>query len=178
MIKDYLQYSPKIGKKTWIAENATIIGECKIGNDCGVWFGAIIRGDVNFITIGDRSNIQDGCIIHVTQSNTKNRDDGVPTIIGNDVTVGHGVTLHGCKIGNACLIGMSATLLDGCDIGSESIVAAGSLVTKNKKFHPKSMIMGTPAKVIRQLNDDEVLSIYESAKHYVSYKNDYLKMDK
>ena len=178
MIKDYLKYSPKIGERTWIAENAMVIGECQIGNDCGVWFGVTIRGDVNYIRIGDRSNIQDGSIIHVDHSKTEDKDDGYPTKIGDDVTVGHGVTLHGCKIGNACLIGMSATLLDGCDIGSESIVAAGSLVTKNKKFPPKSMIMGIPAKVIRQLNDDEILDIHESAKHYVSYKNDYLKMDK
>ncbi|MDP8202764.1 MAG: gamma carbonic anhydrase family protein [Candidatus Tenebribacter burtonii] len=178
MLKDYLKYSPKIGEKTWIAENTYIIGECMIGNDCGVWFGVTIRGDVNYIKIGDRSNIQDGSIIHVTHSKTENKDEGYPTIIGDDVTVGHNVTLHGCQIGNACLIGMSATLLDGCKIGEESVVAAGSVVTQNKKFPPRSMIMGTPAKVVRQLSKDEIENIYKSARNYISYKNDYLEMDK
>lgn len=177
MLKDYLDYSPKIGKKTWIAENANIIGECKIGNDCGIWFGVTIRGDVNYIKIGDRSNIQDGSIIHVNHSKTEDKDDGYPTIIGDDVTVGHNVTLHGCKIGNACLIGMSATLLDGCEIGKESIVAAGSLVTQNKKFPSRSMIMGNPAQVVRQLSKDEIAKIYKSAQNYVSYKNNYLDME-
>jgi len=178
MIKDYLELSPKIGERTWVAENAMVIGECQVGKDCGIWFGVTIRGDVNYIKIGNRSNIQDGTIIHATHSETDNKDDGYPTIIGNDVTVGHNVTLHGCKIGNACLIGMSATLLDGCEIGEESMVAAGSLVTQNKKFPPRSMIMGAPAKVIRQLSKDEIASIYKSAQNYVSYKNDYLEMDK
>lgn len=154
-----------------------VIGECKIGNDCGIWFGATIRGDVNYIKIGDRSNIQDGSIIHVDHSITENKDDGYPTIIGDDVTVGHGVTLHGCKIGNGCLIGMSATLLNGCEIGEESMVAAGSLVTKNKKFPPRSLIMGSPAKVIRPLSEDEIANIYKSAQYYVSYKNEYLEME-
>ena len=177
MIKDYQKYSPKIGVRTWIAENAMVIGECQIGNDCGVWFGVTIRGDVNYIKIGDRSNIQDGSIIHVTHLGTEDKDDGYPTIIGDDVTVGHNVTLHGCKIGNTCLIGMSATLLDGCEIGEESMVAAGSLVTQNKKFPPKSLIMGTPAKVVRNLSKDEIENIYKSAQNYVSYKNIYLEME-
>lgn len=173
MLKDYLEYSPKIGEKTWIAENAMVIGHCEIGNNSSVWFGTTIRGDVNYIKIGDRSNIQDGSIIHVTHLETEDKDDGYPTIIGDDVTVGHSVTLHGCKIGNACLIGMSATLLDGCEIGEESMVAAGSLVTQNKKFPPRSMIMGVPAKVIRQLSKDEITNIYKSAQNYVKYKNKY-----
>lgn len=177
MIKEYKGIQPEIGERTWIAENAMVIGESKIGNDCGVWFGVTIRGDVNYIKIGDRSNIQDGCIIHVDHSITENKDDGYPTIIGDDVTVGHGVTLHGSQIGNACLIGMSATLLNGCEIGEESMVAAGSLVTQNKKFPPRSLIMGTPAKVVRPLSEDEIANIYKSAQNYVSYKNEYLEMD-
>ncbi len=176
MLKDYLKYSPKIGEKTWIAENAMIIGCCEIGKDSSVWFGSVVRGDVNYIKIGDRSNIQDLSIIHVMHV-PKGSDDGYPTIIGDDVTVGHSVTLHGCKIGNGCLIGMSAILMNGCEIGEESMVAAGSIVTQNKKFPPRSMIMGTPAKVIRQLNEDEIANIYKSAQDYVSYKNDYLEME-
>jgi len=100
--------------------------------------------------------------------------DGNPTIIGDDVTIGHKVMLHGCTIEDGCLIGMSATILDGAVIGKESIVGAGSLVTKNKKFPPRSLIMGSPAKVIRELTDEEVANIYENAKNYVNYKNDYI----
>ncbi len=177
MVKKYLKYSPKIGEKTWIAKNAMVIGNCEIGNDSSVWFGSVVRGDVNYIKIGDRTNIQDISMIHVTHSKAENNDDGFSTIIGDDVTVGHSVTLHGCKIGNACLIGMNATLLDGCEIGEESIVAAGSLVTQNKKFPPRSMIMGTPAKVVRQLTEEEIAHIYQSAQNYVSYKDDYLNME-
>ena len=176
MIKDYLKYSPKIGKKSWIAKNAVVIGRCEIGKNSSVWFGSVVRADVNYIKIGDRSNIQDLSIIHVTHAPV-GTENGYPTNIGDDVTVGHSVTLHGCKIGNGCLIGMSATLLDGCEIGEESMVAAGSLVTQNKKFPPQSMIMGTPAKVVRQLSKDEIANIYKSARNYVSYKNEYLDME-
>ena len=176
MLKNYLEYSPKIGEKTWIAENAMVIGRCEIGKDSSVWFGSVVRGDANYIKIGDRSNIQDLSIIHVTHA-LIGTEGGYPTVIGNDVTVGHSVTLHGCKIGNACLIGMSATLLDGCEIGEESMVAAGSIVTQNKKFPPRSLIMGIPAKVVRQLNKDEIANIYKSAQNYVTNKNDYLQMD-
>ncbi len=176
MFKNYLKYSPKIGEKTWIAENAMVIGRCEIGKDSSVWFGSVVRGDVNYIKIGDRSNIQDLSMIHVTIA-PLGTEAGHPTIIGDDVTIGHKVTLHGCTVGNACLIGMSATLLDGCEIGKESIVAAGSVVTQNKKFPPGSMIMGVPAKIVRQLTKDEIADIYKSAQNYVSSKNDYLLMD-
>jgi carbonic anhydrase/acetyltransferase-like protein (isoleucine patch superfamily) len=113
-------------------------------------------------------------MIHVTHYTKKDKSDGNPTIIGNDVTVGHRVMLHGCEIKDACLIGMSATILDGAIIGKESIVGAGSLITKNKKFPPRSLIMGSPAKVIRELNSDEVAFLYKSAKSYVKFKNRYL----
>ncbi|MDP8204843.1 MAG: gamma carbonic anhydrase family protein [Candidatus Tenebribacter mawsonii] len=178
MLIEYMKESPKIGKRSWIAKNANIIGECQIGNDCGIWFGVTIRGDVNYIKVGNRSNIQDGSIIHVTHSKTKNKDDGYPTLIGDEVTVGHNAMLHGCKIGDACLIGMGATLLDGCEIGNESMVAAGSVVTQNKKFPSRSMIMGTPAKVIRQLTEEEIAHIYQSAQNYVTYKNNYIELEK
>jgi len=172
MLKNYLDYEPKIGEKTWVAENATVIGRTEIGKDCGIWFGCIVRGDVNFIKIGDHTNIQDLTLIHVTHA----PDGGVgfPTIIGDDVTIGHHVTLHGCKIGNGSLIGMGAVILDGAEIGEESLVAAGSVVTQNKKFPPRSFIIGTPAKVLRKLSDAEVKAFYKSAQNYVEYKNEYL----
>ncbi|MBL0686779.1 MAG: gamma carbonic anhydrase family protein [Sulfurospirillum sp.] len=166
--------TPKIDATAFIAHNTSIIGEVEIGKDSSIWFGCIIRGDVHFIKIGNRTNIQDLSMLHVTNFTKKDRSDGNPTIVGNDVTIGHKVMLHGCKIENACLVGMSATILDGAVIGKESIVGACSLVTKNKKFPPRSLIVGSPAKLIRQLNDKEVASLYDSARNYVKYKNKYL----
>lgn len=173
MIMKFKEWTPKIGKNAWIADNASVIGRVAMGDDSAVWFGCVVRGDVHFITIGDRSNIQDLSMIHVTHHKKDDMSDGNPTHIGNDVTVGHRVMLHGCTIEDACLIGMSATILDGAVIGRESIVGAGSLVTKNKKFPPRSLIMGSPAKVVRELSDEEVEELYASAKRYVKFKNEY-----
>ena len=175
MIHDYKEMTPTIGKHSWIAPSADVIGDVEIGEECSIWFGAIVRGDVHFIKIGDRTNIQDLSMIHVTHYKKHRKiGDGNPTIIGNDVTIGHRVMLHGCTIEDACLIGMSATILDGAVIGKESIVGAGSLVTKNKVFPPRSLIMGSPAKVVRELTDEEIKELYESAKRYVKFKNDYI----
>ena len=177
MILSYKEFTPKIGKDTFIAPTSDIIGRCEIGNDCSIWFGVVIRGDVHYIKIGDRSNVQDLSMIHVSHYKKEDMSNGFPTVIGSDVTIGHRVMLHGCKIEDACIIGMSTTILDGAEIGKESIVAAGSVVTQNKKFPPQSLIIGTPAKVLRKLSDKEIESIYESAKNYVKYKNEYLQMD-
>jgi carbonic anhydrase/acetyltransferase-like protein (isoleucine patch superfamily) len=174
MIHTYKDKKPKLGKNCFIAPSADVIGEVTMGDECSVWFGTIIRGDVHYISIGDRVNIQDLSMIHVTHYKKPDRSDGNPVIIEDDVTIGHRVMLHGCTIKKASLIGMSATILDGAVIGEESIVGAGSLVTKNKIFPPRSLIMGSPAKVVRQLNDEEVTELYASAKRYVQFKNDYL----
>ena len=174
MITNYKEFKPEIGERTFIAPSANVIGNVKIGADSSVWFGTIIRGDVHSIKIGSRTSIQDLSMVHVSQYTKPDKSDGYSTKIGNDVTVGHKVMLHGCSIGDACLIGMSATLLDGCEIGRESIVAAGSIVTQNKKFPPQSLIIGTPAKVLRKLSEKEIESIYKSAENYVNYKDNYL----
>jgi len=176
MILNYKEYEPKIGKNSWIADSADVIGDVTMGEDCSIWFGTVIRGDVHSIKIGDRVSIQDLSMVHVTHHKGVERvaTDGNPTIIGNDVTVGHRVMLHGCTIENACLIGMSATILDGAVIGKESIVGASSLVTKNKVFPPRSLIMGSPAKFIRELSDEEVEELYASASRYVKFKNGYI----
>ncbi len=174
MIINYKELKPEIGKSTFIAPSANVIGNVKIGADSSVWFGTIIRGDVHSIEIGSRTSIQDLSMVHVSQYTKPDKSDGYATKIGNDVTVGHKVMLHGCTIGDACLIGMSATLLDGCEIGKESIVAAGSIVTQNKKFPPQSLIIGTPAKVLRKLSEKEIENIYKSAENYVNYKDSYL----
>jgi carbonic anhydrase/acetyltransferase-like protein (isoleucine patch superfamily) len=174
MLHVYKNITPTIGEKTWIAPSADVIGDVSCGENCSIWFGCVVRGDVHYIQIGNRVNIQDLSMIHVTHYKKEDKSDGNPTIIGDDVTIGHRVMLHGCTIEKACLIGMSATILDGAVIGKESIVGAGSLVTKNKIFPPRSLIMGSPAKIVRALNDDEIKELYASASRYVEFKNDYV----
>ena len=173
MILNYKDLNPKLGKNSWVAPSADVIGDVTCGEDCSIWFGTVVRGDVHYIKIGDRVSIQDLSMVHVTHYKKADKSDGNPTIIGDDVTIGHRVMLHGCTIEDACLIGMSATILDGAVIGKESIVGAGSLVTKNKVFPPRSLIMGSPAKVVRELNDAEVAELYASATRYVKFKNGY-----
>lgn len=175
MIMTFEKLKPKIKKSVFVATSADVIGDVKVGKDSSIWFGCVVRGDIHKIRIGKRTSIQDLSMIHVNHFTKKDKSDGNPTIIGDDVTVGHRVMLHGCVIEDACLIGMSATILDGAIIGKESIVGANSLVTKGKIFPPKSLIMGSPAKVVRELNDDEISFLYKSAKNYVKFKDRYRK---
>ena len=177
MILNYKEFSPIIGSNSWIAPNAYVIGRTEIGEDCSIWFGATVRGDVNYIKIGNRTNIQDGCVLHVTAPTNEVNSEGFPLIIGDNVTVGHKAMLHGCIIKNSCLIGMSATILDGAEIGGESIVGAGALVTLGKKFPPRSLILGSPAVRIRELKENEIEMLYDSANHYASHKNSYLNSE-
>lgn len=165
MIMKFKEFYPSIHAKAWVAPSADLIGNIEIDEDSSVWFGCVLRADVNEVRIGKRSNIQDLSMIH-TDVHTK-------TIIGDDVTIGHKVMLHGCTIENGCLIGMSATILDGAVIGEGSIVGANSLVTQGKKFPPRSLIMGSPAKVVKALDKEEVEGLIKHAGHYVDYKNDY-----
>nr|WP_320010759.1 gamma carbonic anhydrase family protein [uncultured Desulfobulbus sp.] len=177
MILPYRDYQPQVGKGGWVAPNATLIGDAVLGEDVSLWFGVIVRGDVHRIRIGARTNIQDLCLLHITQHEEAERtdSDGHPTIIGAECTVGHRVILHGCTVGDCCLIGMGAILLDGVEIGRESIVGAGSVVTPGKKFPPRSLIMGTPAKVVREISDEQVKGFHDSWKRYVALKNEYHK---
>lgn len=162
--------TPRIHESVFLAPSADIIGDVCIGENSSVWFGCVIRGDVNRIRIGRNTNIQDLSMIHVTHYTREDRGDGFETLIGDNVTIGHRVMLHGCLIENNCLIGMSATILDGAIIGESSIVGAGSLVTKNKVFPPRSLIMGNPAKFVRELNEHEIDSLLRSAENYVHFK--------
>lgn len=173
MLYKFKETFPSFGENSWIAPSADVIGDVACGEECSIWFGCVVRGDVNFIKIGNRVNIQDLSMVHVTHYKKEDKSDGNPTIIGDDVTIGHRVMLHGCTIENGSLIGMSATILDGAVIGAESIVGAGALVTKGKIFPPRSLIMGTPAKVVRALTQEEVDELYASASRYVSFKNEY-----
>lgn len=165
MILKFKNFYPKIDPSAWIAPSADLIGNIKIEENSSVWFGCVIRADVNEVVVGKNTNIQDLSCIH-TDTNSK-------TIIGDNVTIGHRVMLHGCKIENNCLIGMSATILDNAVIGEGSIVGANSLVTYGKVFPPRSLIMGSPAKVVRELSEDEVNNLIEHSMHYVDYKNEY-----
>jgi len=174
MLHKYKGVTPTLGKRTWVAPSSDVVGDVTCGDNCSIWFGCVVRGDVHYIKIGNRVNVQDLSMIHVTHYKKEDRSDGNPTIIGDDVTIGHRVMLHGCTIENACLIGMSATILDGAVIGEESIVGAGSLVTKNKIFPPRSLIMGSPAKVVRELNEIEIKELYDSASRYVDFKEEYI----
>jgi len=173
MILKFKKWFPKIHKKAWVAPSADVIGNVKIGRDSSIWFGAVIRGDVHKIRIGKRTSIQDLSMIHVTHHKKKDMSDGNPTIIGDDVTIGHKVMLHGCTIEDGCLIGMNATILDGAIIGKGSIVGAHSLVTQNKTFPPNSLIIGSPAKVVKTLNKDETEKLIKHALRYVKFKNEY-----
>ena len=165
-IRPYRGKHPQIAPSVYIDPAAVIIGDVVIGEDSSVWPCAVVRGDVHYIRIGARTNIQDGSICHVMR-------DEYPLILGDDVTIGHSVTLHGCTIESRCLIGMGAVVLNGAVIGHGSIVAAGTLVTERTKVPPGSLVMGSPGKVKRPLREIEKHTIDAYAKRYVSYKDIY-----
>jgi|SRR5579862_2293556 len=167
MLRPYKGQLPKVHPTAYIDESAQVIGDVEIGEESSVWMLVVIRGDVNYIRIGRRTNIQDGTIVHVMHHVH-------PTIVGDDVTIGHGAIVHGCAIANRVLIGMGATVLNGASIGEDTIVAAGSLVTEGAVIPPRSLVMGSPAKVRRPLSDVDVASIKEYADNYVRYKKDYV----
>jgi carbonic anhydrase/acetyltransferase-like protein (isoleucine patch superfamily) len=158
---------PRVHPSAFIDDSAQVIGDVDIGEESSVWMMVVIRGDVHRIRIGRRSNVQDGTIVHVMKETH-------PTTIGDNVTIGHAAVIHGCTIDDQCLIGMRATLLNGSHIGSGSIVAAGSLVTEGMIVPPRSLVMGSPAKVTRALDDRAVAEIQMYADRYVSYRLDYM----
>ncbi len=151
--------APRVADSAWVADSAQVMGNVELGEDASVWFGAVVRGDTEVIRIGQRSNIQDGSVLHA--------DIGKPLTIGDDVTVGHKVMLHGCTIGDGSLVGIGAVVLNGARIGKGCIVGAGSLVTEGKEFPDGSMIMGSPAKVVRTLTPEQQQGLVMSAVHYV-----------
>ncbi|MFN3870043.1 MAG: gamma carbonic anhydrase family protein [Aquificaceae bacterium] len=167
LLLPYKGIFPKIAPSVFLAENSVVIGDVEIGEDSSVWYGTVVRGDVNYIRIGKGTNLQDNSVVHVTHHT-------YPTIIGDYVTVGHRVILHGCKIGNYVLVGMGAVVMDGVEIEDYVLVGAGALLTPNKKFPSGVLVAGFPAKIVRDLKEEEVNLIKESASNYINYKNTYL----
>ena len=166
MIQPFGNAQPNIHQTAWVADTAVVIGDVAIGEDSSVWFGCVIRGDVNSIRIGARTNIQDGTIIHVSSKTHS-------TTLEDEITVGHRVTLHGCYVEHGCLIGIGSILLDGVRIGHNSLVAAGSLLTPGTIIPPSSLVMGSPAKVKRQLTAEELAYLDKSWRNYTELKKAY-----
>jgi len=167
MLRSFKGMSPYVDATAYVDASAQVIGDVHIGAESSVWMNTVLRGDVHRIRIGDRSNVQDGTVVHVMNGTH-------PTTIGNDVTIGHAAIVHGCTLGDRVLVGMGAILLNGATVGSDSIVAAGSLLTEESRFPERSLVMGSPAKLKRQLTDEEVASILAFSARYVGYRLDYM----
>jgi carbonic anhydrase/acetyltransferase-like protein (isoleucine patch superfamily) len=166
MLHSYQGKTPQLDESVFRVGSAEIIGDVSIGADSSVWFNVVIRGDVNSIRIGKRTNIQDGTIIHVTHNKHK-------TSIGNDVSIGHNVTLHGCNVGDRCLIGMGAVVMDGAEVESDSMVAAGALVAPGTRIPTGTLYIGSPARYKRHLSEIEIANLLQSAKNYLNYVKSY-----
>ncbi|WP_024286670.1 gamma carbonic anhydrase family protein [Cellulomonas sp. KRMCY2] len=157
--------TPEVHETAWIAANAALIGKVRVHADASVWFGAVLRGDIDEIELGAGSNLQDNVVVHTEQ--------GFPAIVGNNVSVGHGAVVHGCTIEDGCLIGMNATVLTGARVGRDSLVAAGSVVLEGTTIPPRSLVAGVPGKVRRELTDEEVAALHGNSSRYVTRANDY-----
>lgn len=169
MIASVMGKDPKIPESVFIADSADVLGDVTLGEHVSIWFGAVVRGDVHFIKVGDYTNVQDGCILHVT-------NNFAPLTIGARVTIGHKALLHGCTIGDDCLIGMGAIILDHVEVGAGSIVAAGALLPPGKKYPPGSLILGSPAKATRTITEEErKLMIDKGWRNYHGYVAEYRK---
>lgn len=173
-IQAFENSKPKLGERVFIDQSAVVIGDVEIGDDSSVWPLAIIRGDVNFIRIGERTSVQDGSVLHVTHAGPYNKD-GFGLTIGDDVTIGHKVVLHGCEIKQRCLIGIASVILDGAVIEQETIIGANSLVPPGKKLESGFLWVGSPVKKARPLTAEEIDFLKYSAKNYVKLKDSYLK---
>ena len=157
--------TPAIDPSAWVADNAQVLGNVTLAANSSVWFGVVIRGDTSSITVGKGSNVQDNSVLHA--------DNGMPLVIGEGVTVGHQVMLHGCTVGNHSLIGIGAIVLNGAKIGNHCLVGAGALVTEGKEFPDGSMIIGSPAKAVRMLSPEQIKGLKMSAQHYIDNANRY-----
>ena len=168
MLRQYKGTTPRVHESAYVDERAQVIGDVEIGQESSVWMNVVIRGDVHRVRIGKRSNIQDGTVVHVMRGTHA-------TTIGDDVTIGHAALVHGCTLADRILIGMGAILLNGVEVGENSIVAAGTLIPERTQIPPRSLVMGSPGKVKRPLTDEEVASILEYSERYVGYRLDYMQ---
>ncbi|MFH1654223.1 MAG: gamma carbonic anhydrase family protein [Pseudomonadota bacterium] len=173
MLCKFKEFTPKIGKDVFVAKNATVIGNVSIADHSSVWYGAVLRGDVGEIVIGKYTNIQDNSVLHIP--------NGRKLIIGEGVTIGHKAVCHGCDISDRVLVGMGSIIMDGVKVGSDTIIGAGALITEGNIIPPRSLVLGFPAKVVRELMDDEIASIKTSAKWYAelakAHMNDAISID-
>lgn len=151
-------HQPDIADNCWVAPSASVVGRVKMGASCSVWFGAVLRGDSDQLTLGERVNVQDNAVLHA--------DAGSPLVIEDDVTIGHQAMVHGCHVEAGCLIGIQAVILNGARIGAGSLVGAGALVTEGKVFPPRSLIVGSPARLLRELSEEDSRRLLQSAAHY------------
>jgi carbonic anhydrase/acetyltransferase-like protein (isoleucine patch superfamily) len=166
MLRPFGGKSPQLGQGVFLADGAQVVGDVEIGDHSSIWFNSVVRGDVEKIRIGARTNVQDLSMIHVSSGRWG-------TTIGSDVTIGHRVVLHGCTVGDACLVGIGAVVLDGAEIGAEAMIGASALVTPGTKIPPRMLALGAPAKVVRALTDSELQFLRENAANYVGYANLY-----
>ncbi len=167
MLLPFRNRTPDLPSDVYLAPSATVIGDVTMGAQCSIWFGAVLRGDVNWIRLGDRCNVQDGAIVHVTNRTS-------PTWLGDDVTVGHGAIVHGCTVRDRVLVGMGAVVMDDADVGEGSLIGARALVTARTQIPPRSLVLGSPARVVRELTDDEAAYAGSLASSYVRYSRDFM----
>jgi carbonic anhydrase/acetyltransferase-like protein (isoleucine patch superfamily) len=170
IVRDYGGKSPTLGERVYLAETAAVIGDVVLGDDVSVWYNSVVRGDCNFIRVGARSNIQDNCAIHVTVRTH-------PTILEEEVTLGHGAIVHGARIGRGALIGIRATVLDGAEVGESAFIGAGALVTPRTIVPPRTLWLGAPARQARGLSDAEVEDLRHYHLNYLGYKEEYFRID-
>jgi carbonic anhydrase/acetyltransferase-like protein (isoleucine patch superfamily) len=167
MLRPFHGKQPRLGRGVFVADDVSVIGDVEIGDDVSLWFGCVLRGDVHFIRIGARTNIQDNTVLHVTHGKH-------PTIVGEEVTIGHAAIVHGCTVERGALIGMGSRILDGAVVGERALVAAGAVVSEGMIVPPRTLVAGVPAKVKRELTGEELVRLDESWKHYVELKEKYL----
>ena len=173
-IRPFENTLPILGQRVYVDPAATVIGNVVLGDDVSIWPGTVVRGDVNYIRIGARTNIQDGSIVHVTHDGPYGKPGGFATVIGDDVTIGHGAIVHACVIEDACLIGMGSIVLDGAVVMKHGFVGAGAVVSPGKTVGSGELWLGNPARCVRKLSDKEIEQLYYSAQHYLRLKEKYL----
>ena len=170
VIREYEGKRPKLGERVFLAETAAVIGDVELGDDVSIWYNSVVRGDCHFIRIGARTNVQDNCALHVTQGTH-------PTILEEEVTLGHGAIVHGATVRRGALIGIRATVMDGAVVGESAFVGAGALVTPGKIVPPRTLWLGAPARQVKVLSDDEVKDLTHFHSNYLAYKREYFRVD-